>query len=166
MRIFFCVALVFVTSVLRAAERAPSWSELESLFGTPVEGPAVQKFAASHPLDKAAKGDSGSLTPKNQSYSIMFTGNRVDCVILHVGPWPKEYGEPNWVGFENDLPFGLKRLHTRKDVIAVLGEPDTLSGNFWQMNGCELRISFSKSTGLMQEVYVWKKEKNQPKAPK
>lgn len=166
MRILFCAALVLITSALRAAETTPSWAELESLFGTPVEGPVLKKFAASHLLTRAAKGDSGSLTPKNQSYSIMFTGNRVDCVVLHVGPWPKNYGESSWTGFENDLPFGLKRLHSRKDVVALLGESDTLSGNFWQMNGCELRISFSKSTGLIQEIYIWKKDKARAKASK
>jgi hypothetical protein len=166
MRILFCVALIFVTSALRAAETAPSWPELESLFGTPVEGPAVKKFTAAHPLTKAAKGDSGSLAPKNQSYSIMFTGNRVDCVILHLGPSPKEYGDSNAVAYESDLPFGLKRLHTRKDVIGLLGEPDTPSGSFWQLNGCEIRVSFSKSTGLIQEVYIWKKDKARTKTSK
>ena len=75
----------------------------------------------------------------------------------------RDYRGPLWTGYAEDLPFGLKRLYARKDVIGLLGNPDTITGNFWQVNNCELRISFSKNTGLIQEIYVWKKTKAQKK---
>jgi len=143
----------------------PSWTEFDRLFGAPVQGSIVQKFVTDHALSRAAKGDSGSFSPRNQSYAVHFEKNQVNCVILHVGPWSKDYADSNWTGYDGELPFGLQRLFARKDVVGLLGENEVSSSNFWLVGDCELRISFSPSTGLIQEVYVWKKAKPVAKKP-
>ena len=78
------------------------------------------KLVQKHELKEARKGPSGSFTPDNNAYSILYRRNHVKTIILKVTPIPGGYAQDDWRSFSRALPFKL----TANDELAVLQTPE------------------------------------------
>jgi hypothetical protein len=153
----FCVFCVFGTGCFAADQ--PLWAELDTLFGQHFDSPPVEDFVRKFGLLDAAKGDSGSYSPRDRSFALMFRGYRIECIVLTVGPRPLN---PDWASYSSALPFGLVASDDRDHVIQKLGDPGHPKSNQWVFHGYLLMLSFDSKTGALEEVYIWKNEHKKP----
>jgi hypothetical protein len=155
MRILILTSLFFITLGANVALAAddPKWEELKVLFGLNIESEKVKRVVRTYDLSKAAKGDSGSFTPKHHAYSLMFDRDNISTIVLQVSPWPKGYGDPGWRPYAGDLPSRIKTSSRIKDLITLFGESHTKQGHTWISDGLDIRVLFSDD-GSISELYV------------
>ena len=146
---------IFLSTIALASDD-PKWSELNNLFGKKISSPEVKKLVKIHNLLKAAKGDSGSFSPKNMAYSLMFRGNAISTIILKTSPWPEGSGEKHWREFKGELPAKIKRTHLRKDIIEMFGKSHTKKGDTWISEDLKIWIFFNENTGTVDELCISK----------
>jgi len=145
--------LISMATVPAHAGVNPTWDELNYLIGKMITSEDVKQFVEAHNLSKSAKGDSGSFTPNNNSYSVMFDGDRVSTIILNVAPWPNNFGDAYWKSFDGDLPAKIQRDHIKPDFIKMFGESHTPQGDAWITDGLEIWVHFNKE-GAISSLYV------------
>ena len=68
----------------------PTLEELTSLLSLEIESDEVQSLVTKFGLGQSQKFDEGSFTAKDQAFTLMFRGNRIDNVIFRASPWPEE----------------------------------------------------------------------------
>lgn len=133
----------------------PAWPVLNALFHQPVDGPLVRDLIRKYDLSRTVKFDSGSYSPSDRSYSLMFDGDRIDCIILHFGPWPAGGGYETWTSYSEPAPFGLLASDDRSDVIRKLGAPDEFpKSDTWIFKGYRLMLIFDPKSGKIEEAYI------------
>ena len=155
MRILILTSLFFLTLGVKAsfAAEEPKWEELKSLFGLNIESERVKQVVRTYNLSKSAKGDSGSFTPQHNAYSLMFDEDKISTIILHVSPWPKGYGDPGWRPYASDLPSKIEPSSRIKDIITLLGNPQTKQGHTWISDGLDIWVHFNDD-GSISQLYV------------
>ena len=155
MRILILISLFFITlgETVALAADDPKWEELKVLFGLNIESEKVKQVVRTYDLSKAAKGDSGSFTPKHHAYSLMFRGNKISTIVLHVSPLPKGYGDPGWLPYAGELPSRIKPSSRLKELITLFGESHTKQGHTWISDGLDIWVHFSDD-GSISSLYV------------
>jgi hypothetical protein len=92
MKVITTVLLLFAGSTaltLASPNEHPHADQLLGLLGLEISSSSVTNFVAGKTLSKSVKFDSGSFTPPDQAYSLLFHRNQIECVILHSSDWPK-----------------------------------------------------------------------------
>ena len=94
---FMHLLLILTTLVCQVHEEdGVHWATLAKLFNQPKDSPEVARFVEIHGLRESTKGPSGSFTPDDHSYSILYRANRVDTIVFRVSPVLKEHREKHW----------------------------------------------------------------------
>jgi hypothetical protein len=155
MKIIILTSLFIITLGVRVAHAAedPKWEELNALFGRDIESDKVKQIVHTFDLSKAAKGDSGSFTPKHYAYTLMFEGDKISTIILRIAPYPQGYGEPNWRTYAGDLPLRIKPSSRHKDLKALFGKSHTKQGHSWISDGLNIWVRFNDD-GAISEIYM------------
>jgi hypothetical protein len=155
MRNLILTSLFFITlgATVALGAEDPKWEELKVLFGLNIESEKVKHVVSTYDLSKAAKGDSGSFTPKHRAYSLMFDGDKISTIVLHVSPRPNGYEDPGWGPYAGDLPARIKPSSSLKDLITLFGESHTKQGHTWISDGLDIWVHFNDD-GSIGELYV------------
>ena len=136
------------------AAEDPDWKLLQQLLGKTITHPQVIDFVKTHELKGIAKGDSGLLAGRHQSYSVHFEQSIVKTIQIKVSPWPKGYGEKDWTHYGKPLPGGLMPGDNRKTIERKLGSPIQPGGDDWTHGELRIWVLFNKDESAIQELYV------------
>ena len=98
MRDSICLLTLLFSSIATAADH-PTWTELAKLHRLPKDSEVVTKFVQEHELKEVTKGPSGSFTPDDYAYSLLYRKNHVKTIILKVAPPSGGYAQDNWRSF-------------------------------------------------------------------
>lgn len=140
-----------------AAAEQPPWQDLQALLGRSTANPQLTTIIRKHELKSISKGSDGSYFPEGHGYSIMFSRNIVDTIVLRAR------------GYENPLPAGLVADDDRASVLRKLGAPkgDPKFSDVWVHGGLEIWVHFTDIPGTVPGIaalYVSTPElKNPPK---
>ena len=169
----FLLAAVLSIAPLLAEDSAelkaqPNLKELCSLFGVEISAPELSGFVKEYSLKKAAKGSSGSYSPENYAYSIMFRKNKVTTIILqsNQGTWQAD----DWDAY-TDLPFGLSFGDSHKTVakkldlrISHFSLPIERLAHSVTFKGLSMRLYFNKGDDL-RDIHVIAPKKDSQQSP-
>ncbi len=144
---------ISVSTTILAADH-PELKELAPLLSQPIDSDAVQTVVKKYQLDKTYKFDSGSFTPEDRAYKLMFRENRISNIILRASPWPKGYSDPNWTVYSHPLPSTLNPADSRKDVEGKLGKPTNPGGDRWVKKKVLLWVHFAEGDAAIDEIWV------------
>lgn len=136
-----------------------SYQEWVSLFGLSATDPQVSAALAKAGVTKVIALASDELAMradmKDQGMSIGFTSELklrngvadlpiLTSVMMKLIPAKAAKG---WTCYAGQLPQGLKASDTKNDVVTRLGEPQTLSTDFfsgrWRVDGLNLGVTFT-----------------------
>ena len=127
----------------------PRWDEFSGLVGLPKDSPKVEAFVAKYRLTASAPGDSGVLKSKDLPVTLVYTGNKIARVVVHLynsnPPIPTRY--PNGTIstpspapiYHGDLVNGIRPFDHSGDVVRRLGPPT---------HEVELEMVYYKELGL------------------
>ena len=164
LKTFFAVlALVLISFASQsfaseAKTPQPSWNEMASLYGIETGAPCVTDFVAKYKLGKVAKGDSGSFSPEDRPYSIMFRQGMIECIIFNIGAWPDKKGYKDWTTYTKPLPFGLAKSDKKSGIIAKIGKPTHPTSDMWVYAGHSLMFIFKEKDASIESIYIWKEK--------
>ena len=150
MKIIVLIACIAAGGVF--AGDTPSWDELAMLYGQSVDSTNMVAFAQRYGLRKHRKFDEGGFTPENNSFSVLFRRNTVDCVILHI---KHTWGDKKWTAYDHELPFGLSPTNTLAQVIGKFGTTNA-GPETWLISDFKVWPHFQDKTNAIFEVYMWK----------
>ena len=143
----------------------PSWAELAALFGREKTSPEVRAFVAERQLGETTKGPSGMFSPRDNAYTLMYSRNLIETIVIHVQPWPEGYGESHWSPYRGKLPFGLRVTDRREEVLRRLGPPTQKNGETWHCRGLSVCALFRKADGAIESLYISPIERPSAKLP-
>ncbi len=158
MRILIVLLSLLAAPVAVAAEH-PVWADLAMLYGQSRDSKAVTKFVREHKLEEITKGPSGSLTPDDHAYSLLYRANRINTVVIKVTPPPNGYAQDNWCSYSETLPCKLVAGDGRPEVVEKLGQPTKPGGDRWCHDGVEVWVFFNDGETGINELYIWPVEK-------
>ena len=153
MRYLLLSAMLVFVSTARAAEH-PQWASLAALHGQQKDSKEVVAFVQAHKLDEVTKGPSGSFTPDDNAYSLLYRDNRIKWIVIQASPVPKKYANANWRPYSKALPGGLSPKDGRKDVVKKLGKPTKPDQNRWNHRGLLIWVMFNKEKTAIRELFV------------
>lgn len=130
------------------------WASLAKLFNQPKDSAEVASFVETHGLRESTKGPSGSFTPHDHSYSILYRENRVDTIVLRVSPFPKEHSEKHWRPYTRKLPGKLSPRDGRAAVVERLGDPVKSRRSTWIHRGVYIWVHFDEKQNSIDELFV------------
>ncbi len=142
------------SSAAQVVTSHPELKELTPLLSLPIDSEQFQAFEKKYHLEIVHKGDSGSFSSGDQAYTLTFRDNRIVGIILKASPWPKGYGDPNWIAYTHPLPGSLSPNDGREDVIKKLGEPTQDSGNRWVEKSIVLWVHFQDEDTAIDAVWL------------
>ena len=153
MRDSICLLALLSSSIVAAADH-PNWTELAKLHRLPKDSEVVTKFVKEHDLKEVTKGPSGSFTPDDYAYSLLYRRNQVKTIILKVAPPQGGYAQDNWRSFSRGLPYKLTASDGRADVVRKLGQPTKPEGDRWHHDGLEIWVFFDGDESGIIELYI------------
>jgi hypothetical protein len=159
MRHLLCI-FVFQFALLGYAAEQPDRKELERLLGQQIDAKQVVDFVRIHELGKMSKGEDGSFSPPNGSYSVMFgpgiAGKGIVETIV-INPSPRPNNGADWMPYTKPLPGGLASGDSRKVVERKLGAPIRPGGEWWIHGKLAIWVIFDPKESL-ESLYIYRKQ--------
>ncbi len=148
-----------ITAHIHGAEH-PEWKVLTALLGKRYDSAEMKAFVREHELRSAIKFDSGSFSPNDRAYSVLFRDGRISSIFLRIAPWPKLDGMSDWTPYPRALPARLTARDSRESVIKKLGQP-TLGNartdegrNTWVDHELGIWLIFKDGDGPIEELFL------------
>ncbi len=149
-----CLLLVVGFGAVAQAAEHPSWDSLAKLFDKPKDAPEVVALVRERELSEITKGPSGSISSRDQSYSLLYRQNKINTIVVRVAPWREKFSEPHWQVFSGKLPGDLSVDDGRDEVIKKLGMPLESRKNTWKQNGLHIWVHFNQKQDGISELFV------------
>ena len=150
----FCLLFALSLGGASHAVEHPSWASFEELLGQEATSAEVVAFAKKNDLSETTKGPSGSFTPRDHAYSLLYRRSKISTIILKVGPFPKDYREPHWKAYGGKLPGGLHPADGRGEVVKKLGKPVDSRKDTWKVGPLHIWVHFNQGEDEINELYV------------